>query len=89
MITSVNNSITISDNDVTDAEGVLVGGRARGRSYSVNFSIPVVDYQERFEEERERLADIVRSDKELSQADLRMLVLVGNKVVWQESKQND
>jgi len=75
--------------DVGDAKAV-VAGRQMGKSYSGNFTVSFqyeqVDYQERFEEKRKGMHDIVADGDGLTKEMVRDLVLTANKAVWQKSK---
>lgn len=74
-----------TNSDVSDAIGAVVAGRGMGKSYSGNFTLEP-DYQERFEQEQERLVEILESGQSINKQDLELLVMKGNKAVWQESK---
>lgn len=53
---------------------------------TVEFTYSEVDYQEKFEEKRQALHDIVQDGDGLRKDEVADLVLTANKAVWQEAK---
>lgn len=54
--------------------------------FNVKFEYQFVDYEEQFEEKRQALEDMVRDGDGFTKEEIRDLVMVGNKAVWQESR---
>ena len=59
-------------------------GKSYSGSFSVTFNYSDIDHQEKFEEKRKGMHDIVEDGDGLTREMVRDLVMMANKAIWQD-----